>query len=111
MKCAHCLVLNAPSDTNCIRCGSPLGGSGGKAAAVPGWAYVFVAACGLIPVVTLGGCLPVMIGISGAGGCMQLARLQSLPAVVRILACVAITVVCWILLGVVLLAIATAMKS
>jgi hypothetical protein len=107
MKCSHCLALNNPTDTVCFGCGTPLAAQR-LAGATPGWAYVFAVACGLIPVVALGGCVPIALGIGGAGGCLQVARSRSLPAVLRVVLCVGITFVCWVMFAMLIVAIAAA---
>jgi hypothetical protein len=52
-------------------------------------------ACALIPVVTLGGALPALIGFAGASGTMTISRLNKRSRAVRVVACAAVTVVCW----------------
>jgi len=63
---------------------------------IPPWAWVFVIACGIIPVITLGGAIPGAIGFGGAGGCLAVARNPSLDIAARIGICVAITAACWV---------------
>src|SRR6187455_417393 len=41
---------------------------------IPAWAWVFAVACGIIPVLTLGGAIPAAIGFGGAAGCVGTAR-------------------------------------
>lgn len=62
---------------------------------IPPWAWVFVTACGIIPVLTLGGAIPGAIGFGGAGGCVAVARNPGMPLAARVGICVGITVVCW----------------
>jgi hypothetical protein len=66
---------------------------------IPAWAWIFAVACGIIPVLTLGGAIPGAIGFGGAAGCVGVARGESMPLAGRIAACVAITVGCWVLVG------------
>src|SRR5262249_39322361 len=89
MKCPGCSNLAAPTDTHCIRCGTPL--RGGRSGYTPGWAYLFAGACGLIPIVALGGMIPIAIGLGGAGSCVSVARLSTVPVLVGVLLCLLIT--------------------
>jgi len=108
MKCSRCLALNMATDTTCFRCGSSLQQQrkAWSAADTPGWAYCFAVACGIIPIISLGGCVPVAVGLGGAGGCLQLARSHSLPVVLRVLGCVGITAVSWVIFGLLVIAVA-----
>jgi hypothetical protein len=63
---------------------------------IPGWAWLFVAACIAIPIVSLGGCIPGAIGAGGAAGCAAVARSQDLPNVLKVVLCIVIAVVSWI---------------
>lgn len=64
---------------------------------IPGWAWVFAVACGVIPVLTLGGAIPGAIGFGGAAGCVGVARDDSRSLGVRVGICTGITLACWIL--------------
>ena len=63
---------------------------------IPGWAWIFAVACGIIPVLTLGGAIPGAIGFGGAAGCITIAREPTMPVGSRVAICVAITAGCWI---------------
>jgi hypothetical protein len=93
MKCPRCWALNSDNDTVCVGCGRVVP----PQIVTPQWAYIFATACGIIPVVALGGLIPVAIGVSGASGCVGVARLVSLPSAVRLLGCIGITLLCWFL--------------
>ena len=80
-----------------IRNGVPLPGS--AADPVPKWAWVFMAACALIPVVTLGGGLPALIGFGGVGGTLTVSRLSRSSVGLRAGVCALITLACWGALG------------
>jgi hypothetical protein len=69
---------------------------------IPPWAWAFVVACGIIPVLTLGGAIPGAIGFGGAGGCIAVARSPSMALGIKLAVCTAITVVCWVLVIVLL---------
>ena len=111
MKCSRCHALNAPDDLVCGGCHMSLDSTrAGIAAAeavanTPQWVYFFVALCGILPVLTLGGCIPVAVGLGGAGSCLKVARVQSLPGVVRFFACVVITGIAWCVVGLLVLAV------
>lgn len=62
----------------------------------PGWAWVFAVACGIIPVLTLGGAIPAAIGIGGASACMGIAASPTMSVPARVGACVAVTIGCWV---------------
>ena len=80
-----------------IRNGAPLPGS--AADPVPRWAWVFIIACALIPVVTLGGGIPALIGFAGVGGALSVSRLDRWSVAMRTGVCALITVACWGALG------------
>ena len=76
-----------------IRNGAPLPGS--AADPVPKWAWAFMIACALIPVVTLGGGLPALIGFGGVGGILAISRLKRWSVGLRAGVCALITLTCW----------------
>ncbi len=65
---------------------------------MPGWGWAFVALCALIPLVTLGGLVPVVLGIGGAFGCHTIATTSGDSRTRRIAACTALTLTVWLLL-------------
>jgi hypothetical protein len=73
---------------------SPRIGVDATGAPLPGWAWPFVAACGVIPILTLGGAFPVTIGLVSAGACWQLAgSKRSVP--LKVAGMAAITLLAW----------------
>jgi hypothetical protein len=80
-----------------IRNGAPLPGS--AADPVPKWAWGFMIACALIPVVTLGGGLPALIGFGGVAGTLTVCRVNRWSVALRAGVCAAITLACWSALG------------
>jgi len=72
-------------------------GQGAQSQGVPPWAWLFIVACGVIPLVAFGGAIPTAIGVGGASGCAAIARNSSRAVVIRIVACIGVTVVCWVL--------------
>lgn len=103
--CEHCgnelPAYLLPDSVGPAAAGSAASGADGAPAKpvkppIPGWAWVFAVACGIIPILTLGGALPAVIGIGGASGCIGVARNPELPVGTRIGICVGITALCWI---------------
>jgi hypothetical protein len=62
---------------------------------IPAWAWIFAVACGLIPIVALGGGIPVALGLGGAAGCVAVARNPDLALELRVALCILLTMVCW----------------
>src|SRR5262249_11776846 len=61
----------------------------------PAWAYFFAALCGVIPVFTLGGIVPIAVGVGGVTGCLAVGRASSVPTAFRVLTCLFIVGGCW----------------
>jgi hypothetical protein len=76
-----------------VRNGLPIPGS--AADPVPTWAWVFMAACGLIPIVTLGGGLPALLGFGGVSATLSVSRINRWSVALRAGVCALITVACW----------------
>lgn len=74
-----------------------------SSAPVPAWIWVFVSACLLIPIVSLGGALPGAIGAGGAAGCYAIAKDAKKQIRTRIVLCLVVTILCWVLFIVTLL--------
>lgn len=74
----------------------PVAGSG--TGAVPSWAWIFVAACAVIPFITLGGALPAGIGFGAAVANYQVASSQRARGT-KFLILIAITVAAWVALA------------
>lgn len=110
MKCPRCMNLNSPTDTHCFTCGTPIRGAG-RSGSTPAWAYLFAGACGLIPIVALGGMIPIAIGLGGAGSCVSVARVSSMPVIARVLICLLITGACWIGFGLLIALVLAATSS
>jgi hypothetical protein len=64
---------------------------------IPGWAWIFVVGCLLIPIITVGGAIPGAIGGGGAFGCVSIARDPSNAVATRVIYCAVVTGICWIL--------------
>jgi hypothetical protein len=67
-------------------------------ATVPAWGWAFVGGCLAIPVLTLGGVIPAVLGFGGASACWSMARGSAKQPRKSILTCVAITLLCYFLL-------------
>jgi len=61
----------------------------------PGWAWIFMILCVLIPVVSLGGAIPGVLGVGGAAGCAGLAKSRKMKKSMRVISCIELTVLCW----------------
>lgn len=62
---------------------------------MPKWAWLFVIVCAAIPVLTLGGAVPVLIGIGGAVGCMTVTRSSTRSTRAKVAWSIGITVAAW----------------
>jgi hypothetical protein len=62
---------------------------------IPSWAYLFAGACGIIPILTLGGAIPAVIGFGGASSCIAVARNRDMDPGLRVGLCAGITLGCW----------------
>ena len=70
----------------------------------PAWVLVFAALCLIIPIISMGGAIPVILGFAGASLCVTTSK-STLPIVVRAMLCTVITLAAWVLLIVVVLGI------
>src|SRR5262249_18875480 len=117
MKCSRCHALNAPNDVICSGCRMSLDSTragidaADAIANTPQWAYFFVALCGVLPLLTLGGAIPVAVGLGGAGSCLKVARVHSMPGIARFFVCVLITAAAWAVVGFVVLAVAASLPT
>ena len=62
----------------------------------PTWAYIFMAACILIPFVSLGGTIPGGLAGGGAATCQVIAKSSSLSPPRRVALCCGTTLLCWV---------------
>jgi len=70
--------------------------SGKKYVKRPAWAIVFAILCIAIPIVSLGGALPALIGFGGAAFCISISK-STLSTAVRVLLCTLLTLGAWLL--------------
>src|SRR6267378_5038203 len=68
----------------------------GSSKEYPPWRYIFYVAIGIIPLLTLGGAIPFAIAGAGITGCRQFATDARQPQGVRMIACLGITIACWV---------------
>lgn len=64
---------------------------------IPPWAWIFAAACGVIPVLTVGGAIPGAIGLGGAAAAVAVARNPEKSSGARVALCIGVTALCWVL--------------
>ncbi len=69
-----------------------------KLQAMPKWVWIFIVACGISPVVTLGGLIPVLMGLGGAWACVVISRNPMRSASAKVLWATGITLAAWALL-------------
>jgi hypothetical protein len=85
-----------------VRNGAPLSGSATDP--IPAWAWVFLIACGIIPIISLGGAVPALIAVAGVRGTLSVARLNRWSVGLRAGACVGIALACWGSFGMLIMA-------
>ena len=61
----------------------------------PRWSMIFVIICVLIPIVSLGGALPALLGFGGASMCVNVSK-KDKPTAVKIILCIVITFLVWL---------------
>ena len=81
-------------DGRSIQTGQPVA----KLQSIPRWVWIFVVACAAIPVVTLGGAIPALLGIGGAAACIVISRHPARSTRSKALWAVGITLLAWVLL-------------
>ncbi len=64
---------------------------------VPWWGWIFAVLGIVIPVVSLGGALPVLLGIAAAVSCIRISVQPQMKTAVKAFICFGITVLAWIL--------------
>lgn len=73
---------------------------------LPRWSWPFVLLCLLIPIVALGGGIPIIIGLFGAYGCIRAAVAGDRPKKKRVLISGGVVLLAWIVFGLMLIAMA-----
>lgn len=64
---------------------------------MPRWNWLFIILCFLIPVISLGGVLPMVIALVGSLICSRISMSQKLNTISSIICCIGIVIVCWCL--------------
>jgi len=64
---------------------------------LPWWAWVFVVACVIIPISTLGGAIPAAVAAVGVISCVRISSSPKMETWAKILACFGITAAAWVL--------------
>ncbi|MDD6212428.1 MAG: hypothetical protein PUB22_04710 [Clostridiales bacterium] len=67
---------------------------------MPWWTWIFIVACIAVPIVSLGGALPVLIALICSAWCVRVSVSPGIHASIRVLCCFGISVLAWGLLGV-----------
>jgi|AKZA01.1.fsa_nt_gi hypothetical protein len=70
--------------------------SGKKYIQRPAWSLIFAVICMLIPIVSLGGALPFLLGGAGATLCVNVSK-TSWSLAARVISCILFTLVAWLL--------------
>ena len=76
--------LDSPSAQNALGLATPM----------PKWGWAFAVACLLIPLIAVGGALPMLLGIGGAGLVSHIAR-SNKPQSQRVGLCAVVTLAAW----------------
>lgn len=74
---------------------------------MPWWTWIFLVLCIAVPVVSLGGALPVGIALLCSIWCVRVAISPNMKTAIKILCCFGITALAWTLLGILLFAISS----
>ena len=64
---------------------------------IPFWLWFVAFACGIIPIISLGGAIPALLGVGGATICLSQCRDESKTIQVRVIICIGITILVWVL--------------
>jgi len=74
--------------------------------ATPKWAWIFVALCVFIPLISGGGALPVLFGLGGAFICVSIARDTAKATGLRLALCGGVTILAWVVFVILIIGIA-----
>lgn len=67
---------------------------------MPWWTWIFIAICIAVPIVSLGGALPVLIALLCSVLCVRVSVSPNMKILPKILICSGISLLAWILLGI-----------
>lgn len=62
---------------------------------LPKWAWLFIIACALVPVSTLGGAIPTVVAILGIVLCVRMAATPHIKLPLKLVLCTTISVMAW----------------
>lgn len=72
---------------------------------MPWWTWIFIVACIAIPIVSLGGALPVIFALFGSVYCVRVSVSPNMNTAKKILCCFGIAALAWALFGILVLAV------
>ena len=61
----------------------------------PWWTWLFIVACIVLPVTTVGGAIPTVLALLGIMLCIRVSALQAMKTPMKLLSCFGITVMAW----------------
>jgi hypothetical protein len=100
----HCCIIHIRTngitfkfDLSVDGCSISTGKQVDSSISVPSWVWAFIFACGIIPIISLGGAIPALIGSGGAAYCYSLSQDTSKKMATRIFMCFGVTAMCWAL--------------
>ena len=67
---------------------------------MPWWTWIFMASCIAIPIVSLGGALPVLFALLGTIWCVRVSTSPKMNTIMKVLCCFGISALAWGLIGV-----------
>lgn len=70
---------------------------------MPWWAWIFIISCIAVPIVSLGGALPVVIALLCSIWCVRVSVSPNIKTTIKLLCCLGIAALAWTLLGILLL--------
>lgn len=71
-----------------------------KAGRIPAWTWAFVAACAILPILSVGGAVPMAIATGGAYSVVSIARNETKPVDIRMFYCVGVVGFSWVLFAI-----------
>jgi hypothetical protein len=63
---------------------------------LPRWRWIFIIACWFIPVISLGGIVPLLLGVGGAFACSSIVKTTSMKVGLRVSLCLVTTSLVWV---------------
>ena len=70
---------------------------------MPWWTWIFIVACIAVPIVSLGGALPIVIALLCSALCVRISVFPNMNTGIKVLCCFGISALAWALLGVLVL--------